>query len=346
MKHLFQFFVLLLLLGCQKDELILDKQVSQDTFNKEFTVKVKAVYPDVLPLPVGFQPEGIVIGPKNDFYVGSLVSGKIYKGDLQSGNGEVIIDPTVFGIENAQAVGLALDERSGYLFVSGGFDIEPPFIGNVHVYNYKTNTYVQTFHFNSNFPVFINDAIVTRDAAYFTDSFAPILYKIPLNENGQLPEPNDVISLPMTGFSTTPIGLPGFPVPIFANGIDASPSGKMLIIGNLERGELYIVNPITRDASLIDLGGQFLYYADGILLDGKTLYVVQNVLNQIAVVELNDDLHSGNVVNIINSSNFRIPSTIAEFGNNLYAVNARFDVAPPGGGIFPDVEFEVVKVNK
>ena len=152
--------------------------------------------------------------------------------------------------------------------------------------------------------------------------------------------------LPLTGFSTTPIGLPGFPIAIFANGIDAISSGKMLIVGNLERGEMYAVDPVTGDSSVIDLGGQFLYYADGILLDGKTLYVVQNILNQISVVELNDDFLSGSVVKIINSPNLRIPSTIAEFGAYLYAVNARFDVAPPGGGLFPDVEFEVVKIPK
>lgn len=78
---------------------------------------------------------------------------------------------------------------------------------------------------------------------------------------------------------------------------------------------------------------------------GKTLYVVQNFFNQIAVVHLTPDLSSGSVGTPIVSSEFRIPTTAAEFGNALYAVNARFDVAPPGLPA-PGVEFEVARVTK
>lgn len=346
MKNLFLLAVLLLMLGCHNDELILDETMSLGMLKKESSFINKTSFPNILPLPNGFQPEGIVIGQGSDFYVGSAVNGKIYKGDLRTGEGDIFINPSEFGIEYAQSFGMAIDERSGYLFVAAGFDIEPPFVGTVQVYNYKTGLHVKTYLFNSDYPVFVNDVIVTNDAAYFTDCFSPVLFKIPLNKNGQLPEADETMVLPMTGFSITPIGLPGFPVAIFANGIDAVNSGKMLIVGNLERGEIYAVDSSTGESSLIDLGGQLLYYADGILLDGKTLYVVQNILNQISVVELNDDFLSGSVVNIINSPNLRIPSTIGEFGNYLYAVNARFDVAPPGGGLFPDVEFEVVKIPK
>ncbi len=342
MKNVFLLVMLLLLLSCQKDELILT-----DTLNDEIALRARSAFPDLLPLPIGFQPEGIVIGSQNDFYVGSLINGKIYKGDLRSGEGEVFIDPSELGLAPAQAGGLALDKRSGYLFVSGGFDFEYPFTGTVYVYNYKTGAHVQTFVYESPGPVFINDVIVTRDAVYFTDSLNPVLYKIPLQKNGRLPSTNLLIDLPLTGFSTEQYWFDGFPIPIYANGIDATPSGDMLILGNLNRGELYTVNPVTGDSSLIDLGSApRLFYADGILLDGKTLYVAQNFLNQIAVVELNSDYQSGSVVRYINDPNFGIPSTIAEFGSYIYAVNAHFDQAPPGGIPFPDVEFEVVKVRK
>jgi hypothetical protein len=43
--------------------------------------------------------------------------------------------------------------------------------------------------------------------------------------------------------------------------------------------------------------------------------------------------------------NFRIPTTTDVFGGSLHAVNARFDVAPPGGGA-TGIEFEIVKVDK
>jgi hypothetical protein len=72
---------------------------------------------------------------------------------------------------------------------------------------------------------------------------------------------------------------------------------------------------------------------------------VQNLLNQIAVVELAPDLARGVVARVITDPNLRIPSTIAEFGSALYAVNARFDVADPTVPN-PTVEFEVVRVDK
>ena len=87
------------------------------------------------------------------------------------------------------------------------------------------------------------------------------------------------------------------------------------------------------------MGGAFLFNADGILLDGKTLYVVQNFMNQIAVVKLDGDLYSGSVVKYITDPVFNIPTTIDEHGSYLYAVNANFLNNPSG-------VFEVVKVKK
>lgn len=48
---------------------------------------------------------------------------------------------------------------------------------------------------------------------------------------------------------------------------------------------------------------------------------------------------------VIADPNFRVPSTIAGFVDALYAVNARFDVAPPDAPA-SDVEFEVVRTAK
>jgi sugar lactone lactonase YvrE len=126
-----------------------------------------------------------------------------------------------------------------------------------------------------------------------------------------------------------------------ANGIAATPNGKTLIIVNSVDGLLYNVDPDTGEATLIDLGGDTVPNGDGILLQGKTLYVVQNRLNQIAVVELNSDLTEGTIVDTITDSDFRVPTTIARFGNSLYAVNARFGTTPT-----PDTEYEVVRVSR
>jgi hypothetical protein len=68
---------------------------------------------------------------------------------------------------------------------------------------------------------------------------------------------------------------------------------------------------------------------DGILLDGKTLYVVQNRLNLVAKIALSSNLRSGRVVTRISNPAFDVPTTIAEHGSRLYAVNARFGTPSP-----------------
>ncbi len=114
-----------------------------------------------------------------------------------------------------------------------------------------------------------------------------------------------------------------------------------MVIVNSVQQELYRVDPQTGDAMRIDLGGASVPNGDGLILDGKTLYVVQNALNQIAVIQLNSSLDGGAVIETITDANFRVPTTIAEFGESLYAVNARFGVPPS-----PDTEYEVVMVSK
>jgi len=75
---------------------------------------------------------------------------------------------------------------------------------------------------------------------------------------------------------------------------------------------------------------------DGILLAGRTLYVVRNQNNLIAVVRLAPDLGSGTVTRTITNPNFDVPTTIARHGSRLYAVNARF-TTPPGPTTTPTV---------
>jgi len=281
-------------------------------------------FPDVIPLPNGFQPEGIAVGTGTTFYVGSIPTGAVYRGDLRTGEGAVLV-PAQAG---RSSIGLKYDDRTGLLFVAGGMT------GYAYIYDGQTGANVAEIQLTT-LPSFINDVVVTRDAAYFTNSFQAELYRVPLANNGALPpEPTSEV-IPLGGdYQFTPGGFN-------ANGIDATPNGKTLIIVNSVDGALYNVDPTSGIATRIDLGGGSVPNGDGILLQGKTLYVVQNVLNQIAVIKLNSDLTSGTIVDTITSSSFRVPTTIAKFGNALYAVNARFDTPPT-----PNTEYEVVRVTR
>jgi hypothetical protein len=177
--------------------------------------------------------------------------------------------------------------------------------------------------------------IITREAAYFTNSTQPTLHRVPLERNGALPDPPIAEDIPLGGdYQFTPNAFN-------ANGITATPNGRRLIIVNSAEGALYRVNPANGRAQRIDLGGGAVPNGDGILLQGRTLYVVQNRLNQIAVIRLRSDDTSGRISNTLTSSNFRVPTTIARFGDALYAVNARFGTTPT-----PDTEYEVVRVRR
>ena len=281
-------------------------------------------FPDVIPLPNGFQPEGIAVGKGHTFYVGSIPTGAVYRGDLRTGEGDVLV-PAQAG---RAAIGLKYDERTGLLFVAGG----PT--GFAYVYNGETGENVAEIQLTTA-QSFINDVVITQDGAYFTNSQQPILYRVPLENNGDLPATPTVEEIPLTGdYVFTPNAFN-------ANGIAATPNGETLIIVNSVDGVLYNVDPATGEATRIDLGGGSVPNGDGILLQGKTLFVVQNQLNQIAVVKLNSDLSQGTIVDTITDSDFRVPTTIARFGNSLYAVNARFGTPPT-----PDTEYEVVRVSR
>jgi hypothetical protein len=173
---------------------------------------------------------------------------------------------------------------------------------------------------------------VTRDAAYFTDAIVAFLYRVGIGPHGELSEGFEPIPLPanfgVTGGCMGPPPVPG----IRSNGIAADPSGRHLILVHTSEGQLYRIDTATYTVVPINLGGDDVCSGDGLLLDGKTLYVAQNFKNQVAVVELLPDHFSGAMTRSITepfTSNpaTKVPTTIAEFGNSLYAVTAGF--APP-----------------
>ena len=292
-------------------------------------------FPETIPLPDGFQPEGITLGNGQTAYVGSLASGSIYAVDLRTGAGSMLVQGWPGSLF---AVGLDFDARSGYLFVAGGLT------GDGRVYYTNTGELIAQLPFSAPLMSWINDVVVTRDAAYFTNSFAPEIYKVPLTSMGA---PSGVVeSLPLTGdwdnaFPTTP----GEMV-INANGIVATADNGTLIVVNYALGRLYTVDPDTGFATEIDLGGVEVPFGDGLVLRGKTLYVVQNFVNAIAVFTLSPDYSAATFTGFLTDADFRIPSTADLFGPWLYAVNARFDVCFPGLCDPTGLDFDIVRVDQ
>jgi sugar lactone lactonase YvrE len=265
--------------------------------------------PKIIGLPEGFRPEGIATTHGDDFFAGSLVDGAIFKGSLRTGKGDIFVP----GMPGRVAVGLST--RRNMLFVAGG----PT--GDAYVYNTKTGRELGVFDLTDADPTFVNDVIATRDAAWFTDSFNQQLYKVPIRGNGKFGNPK---VLPLTGDI---VFVPG---EFNANGIEAARSGKRLIVVQSNTGELFEVHPRTGEATTIDLGGESVPSGDGILLDGgHRLWVLQNSIDTLALVDLESDLESGRVVRRTTDEDFDVPTTVAESGDRLAIVNARFGVPSP-----------------
>lgn len=276
-------------------------------------------FPDEITLPNGFAPEGIATGNGTTFYTGSLSGQGIWRGDYRTGEGSFLVSG------GGPFVGLDVDARHR-LWVAGGA------AGNGHVFDSRSGAPITTFAFGAT-PTFVNDVVVTTDAAYFTDSSQPALYRVPIRPGGAIGVPEVIALDPLAiGFTAGAFNL---------NGIVASPDGSTLIAVNSAAGILVAIHSASGAVTPIDLGGASVAAGDGLLLHGRTLFVVRNELERIAVVELTPDLSSGSVVAELTSRSFDVPTTIARFGSSLYAVNARFDTP-----VTPATEYWVTRIDR
>ena len=273
-----------------------------------------AAFPDRIDLPNGFAPEGIAIGRGTTFYTGSLSGQGIWRGDLRTGDGGLLVEG------GGPFVGMKVD-ATNHLWVAGG----PA--GNGYVFDAATGDPLNVIQLA---PVgeasFVNDVVVTGEAAWFTDSFRGVIYRVDLGTS-------QVTEVDLTTLA------PAEPNVFRLNGIDATPNGKTLIAVNSTDGELYRINASTEDASVIDMGGASVA-GDGILLAGHTLFAVRNQ-DHVAVIDLAPDLSSGTIVDQL-TGDFDVPTTVARHGSSLYVVNAAF--RPPGAP--PATEFWVTRIDK
>jgi hypothetical protein len=261
-------------------------------------------FPKLIALPVGFQPEGIAIRHET-FFVGSIPTGAVYRGDLRTGTGDVLVQPQA----GRAAIGLKVS-RDGRVFVAGG----PT--GKAFVYDARTGAPLAEHALAGGTP-FINDVALRHGTAYFTNSRAPEVFALPLDGG-------PVRHIAITGdFQQT-----GGPMANNLNGIAVAGHDTLVLVQS-NTGKLFAADADTGVAKEIDLGGANVVNGDGLLLIGRVLFVVQNQLNQIAVVVLSRDLSHGRVVKTITDPAFDVPTTIAAAHRHLFAVNARFGTPSP-----------------
>ncbi|WP_380169350.1 hypothetical protein [Jannaschia sp. R86511] len=285
-------------------------------------------FPDVLPLPADYLPEGIAGGTRTTFYAGSRpgpAGGGVYRGDLRTGTGAVLVEPTPGGA----SIGMTYDTGTGLLWVAGG----PT--GTVTAYDGDTGDVVARYTAPaSTTGRFLNDVDLSGTQVFVTDSLNAELVVLPRRPvDGGASGPT---LLPLSGdWSQSPTGFD-------ANGIRTLPGGDLLVV---DQGELLRVDRTSGVADRLEqTAGEDLTAGDGLELRGTTLYVVFGFgEDSVAVVDL--DLAGGTyaVTGELRQDepvedDLERPTTALFKAGSLWVVNGKFSSGPT-------TDQEVVRVD-
>ena len=296
----------------------------------------------IVPVLTGSVSEGFAIGTGPVAY-NSSPDGSIYKVDLRSGQGEVLVE--VQDPSDCFKLGMRVDDRTNYLFVAGCV------YGNAYVYDADSGALIMEYQLNtSGQSGVVNDLTITNDAVYFTDSFRPVLYRLPLSRNGGIPlDPGAATEMPLPDefINNDPFCCTG-------NGIVSTPNGKTLVIGHSNLSRLYRVDTASGDVDQINVDGSLTGFLDGIAMQGDTLYIMTPYdfpgppvsIDRIQVVELDKGYLSGTLAApITDPANLDGVASGAIFGDSLYVNNARYASLGDPSTVLPDLPFWVTKLK-
>jgi Cu-Zn family superoxide dismutase len=258
-------------------------------------------------------PEGVAYHAGNgDFFVGSTANGAIYRGNAWGTNRNLEVFLAGGADGRTAATGMKVNPQ-GQLFISGGAT------GMIWMYDAVTGRFLSSFH--NGLPAtatFVNDVAIAPDgAAYFTDSLTPWIYRIKADAQGvfRFEFWRDLRGSPLEYVQ-------GFNL----NGIAVTPDGKYLIVVQSNTGKLFRVATDGGEIAEIPLaGGDRMTAGDGILLDGRTLYIARNSLNLIVAVRFNADYTGGQQIGSFTDPSFQFTTTIARAGDRLLVVNSQFN---------------------
>jgi hypothetical protein len=286
---------------------------------------------DDIELPDGFSPEGIAIDD-GVAYTGSLADGSILQIDLRTEDVEEFIPSP--GTDK-RSIGMKVDRFDRLWVAGGGPNFFPGVAAGFRVYDTESGDLVADVEVPGEF---LNDVFVTDDAAWFTDSFAPQLFKVPIAEDGTIGSPERV-ELGGDWIQGANVG---------ANGIVGTDDCEHLIVGQTftaddSGGALYVIDADAEgvaDARQIALSDSLDAGTDGLVLIGKKLYVVNP--DGVFKIRLNRSLSTGTILKGLDVG-AEFATTAAEFRSKLYVVDGNF--GENNGNIGnPEAEFKIVIV--
>jgi sugar lactone lactonase YvrE len=261
-------------------------------------------------LPTGWQPEGVTTDG-SVLYVGSLATGEILRANPRNGNTSVLPRSET----GKPAVGIDYDRWRNVIWVAGGPE------GEIRAQSASNGRVLATYKLPKPSGRFINDVVVTRKAVYATDSMKQQLGVVRITGD-KVPPSRRAKKMRLTGDLDYQDGFN-------ANGIVRS--GKWLILVQSNTGTLFRINKSTGRTREIDArGGYSFANGDGLEPDGKRgLHVVRNRDNMVVDVRLSPRRLKAKVLEEQTSNELDVPTTVADVGAFLWAVNARFGNAEP-----------------
>jgi Cu-Zn family superoxide dismutase len=256
-------------------------------------------------------PEGIDTRGKT-FYVSSTTDGTIFRGTTKRQAAEVFLP----GGADGRTTAVGVEEHRGRLYVAGGAT------GTLWIYDVKTKALAGRHETGPG--GFLNDVAVERDGdAVVTDSQRPFFLVVsPDGTTRQVAYDQGDAS----GFN--------------ANGIVALGRNRVLFVDSND-GTLNVLDTDTGEQRTIAMDDE-VTNGDGLVLKGRTLYVVRNQQELIAKVKLRRNLRSARLVSQTTSPLLQFPTTAALAQGRLLVVNSQFDQR--GGD--PVEPFTVASVRK
>lgn len=269
----------------------------------------------VYPLPdAAAYPEGIAADPDGrTLYTTNAATGAVFALDLMSGAVTPVGDPLGIapGSEPSsplRSLGSKVDGR-GRLWVAGGES------GSMHLFDLASKKVVARFTTPGTGGL-INDVAVTADAAYFTDTRRPFLWRVPADATA------DAVLEPWISFAGTALE---YTAGANLNGIAATADGRYLIVVQMAAGKLFRIDTRTRDVARIDVGDELVTLGDGLVLSGRRLYLVRQGAGEVVALDLGADFLTARVVKRITPKELAWPATAALVGDRLIVASSQFN---------------------
>lgn len=254
--------------------------------------------------------EGIGVDRKADLVYVSATNrdGTIYRGRAGSGRLEVWVPPRAG--DNGRGIDV---DGGGRVFVAGGPSAE------VRVFDRSGRLLAELATGEPG--SFLNDVIVGPDgAAYVTDSSLPRIWRVS-RTGGQWS-----IALWRDVSDTVPYTAPLTDFDL--GGIAVTPDRRYLLSTQGTTGRLWRMDLRTREIVEVTVDGAPLLNADGIVLRGRTLYVVQNFSRQVSRLTLARDWGSARTVAVLPTAADRTFTTAKLLDGRLLAVDSKFGFPP------------------